>query len=88
MRCCNVDLSTSCFQMTVMFAEIGQREFILEKISDCLSKQSTPQRLSSVVEDKDDEGEPLTKFILVTGIAISVYPVTFCITVQINGLDI
>lgn len=46
------------FQTTIMFTQLGQRDLILEKISDCLSRQTGPGRLRldsqvSLASDKE-----------------------------------
>ncbi|WAR01695.1 TBCD9-like protein, partial [Mya arenaria] len=42
--------------MNVMFSQLGQRDIILEKISDCLSRQPAFGRLNSQVSVTSDDG--------------------------------
>lgn len=52
----NAMVVTTKGKMNVMFSQIGERDLILEKISDCLSRQNTPRRLTSqvsVTSEKD-----------------------------------
>ncbi|XP_052799590.1 TBC1 domain family member 9-like isoform X2 [Mya arenaria] len=52
----NAMVVTTRGKMNVMFSQLGQRDIILEKISDCLSRQPAFGRLNSQVSVTSDDG--------------------------------